>query len=133
MHAKKTHQAQIILQVSFNTLSRNIRWGQGRRNTLGLIFRSWVCKINKQKPQISRVRRPEGGAPTPCHDSKAQGEEERHCFPGKDSANEKPWTLCLLQPSQLPFPLFKGILLPLLCQDLYLSCHGCRPQIAILC
>lgn len=30
-----------------------------------------------------------------------------------DSALEMPWTLCLLQPSQIPFPLYKYILFPL--------------------
>ena len=70
----------------------------------------------------------------PCDDSRAQQEEEKLLFfPGKDSANEKPWTLCLLQPCQLPFPLYKRVLLPLLCGDLYVACHGCRSQITILC
>ena len=54
-------------------------------------------KINKQKPQLNRVGRPEGRALMPCDDSIAQQEKERLLsFPGKDSANEKPWTLCLL-------------------------------------
>ena len=67
----------------------------------------------------------------PCGDSRAQQEEERLLlFPGKHSANEKPWTVCLLQPSQLPFALHKSILLPLLCGDLQVAHHGCRPRIA---
>ena len=69
----------------------------------------------------------------PCKDSRAQQEEERLLFfPGKDLANEMPWTLCLLQPSQLPFPLYKNGLLPLTCKDLHMAFHGCKPQIAIL-
>lgn len=52
-----------------------------------------------------------------------------------NSANEKHYTsnyqflqsiLCLLQPSQLPFPLFKRVLLFLLCEDLHMVHHGCR-------
>ena len=38
----------------------------------------------------------------PCDDSRAQQEEENLFFAGKGSASEKPWTLCLLKPSQLP-------------------------------
>ena len=61
----------------------------------------------------------------PCKDSRAQQEEERLLFfLGKDSANEKPWTLCLLQPSQLPFPLYKTLLLPLPFRDLHVALHG---------
>lgn len=40
----------------------------------------------------------------------------------------KAWTLCLLQSSQLPFPLYNILLLPLPCEDLQVACHGCRPQ-----
>ena len=58
---------------------------------------------NKQKSQLNRVERPEGGAPF-CDKSKAQQEEEGLLFfPGKDSANEKLRTLHLLQSSQLFF------------------------------
>lgn len=74
----------------------------------------------------------------PCEDSGAQQEEDTLFFPGKDSANEKPCTLCLLQPSQLPFTLYKSILIPLLCRGFahhgsfaHVAHHGYRPQIAI--
>ena len=39
-------------------------------------------------------------------------------FPENDSANEEPWTLCLLEPSQLPLPLCKSVLVSLLCGEL---------------
>ena len=46
---------------------------------------------------MNRVGRSEGESLTPYKNSRAQQEEERVLFfPGKDSANEKPWTLCLL-------------------------------------
>ena len=45
-------------------------------------------KINKQKPQLNRIRRSERGGFTPCDDSRAQQEENRFIFfPGKDSTN----------------------------------------------
>ena len=54
------------------------------------------CKsFNKQKPQLKRVRRPEGGTLMSCGESRAQQEEWTLLFPGKDSANEKAWTLSL--------------------------------------
>ena len=37
------------------------------------------------------------------------------------------------KPFQVPFPLYKSVLLPLLCRDLHVALHSCRPQIAILC
>ena len=93
-----------------------------------------VCKrLIKQKPQLNRVGSPEGGAPTPCDDNRVQQEERRLFFPGKDSANEKPWNLCLLQPSQLPFPPYESGLLPFPCRDLRVAFRCCRPRIAILC
>ena len=43
---------------------------------------------------MNRVGRSEGESLTPYKNSRAQQEEERVLFfPGKDSANEKPWTL----------------------------------------
>ena len=46
---------------------------------------------------MNRVGRSEGESLTPYKNSGAQQEEERVLFfPGKNSANEKPWTLCLL-------------------------------------
>lgn len=55
--------------------------------------------------------------------------------PGKDSANENPWTLCLLWPSQLPFPLHKSVFLPFqrrkICMGLVY--HSCRLQTSIIC
>ena len=64
-------------------------------------------KINKQKPQFNRAGRSEQGALVPFENSRAQEEEARLLFPGKDSASEKPRTPGSLQPSQLPCPLYK--------------------------
>ena len=61
-----------------------------------------MSRNNKQKFQLNRVERPEGGAPF-CDKRKAQQEEEGLLFPGKDSAKEKLRTLCFLQSSQLFF------------------------------
>ena len=69
-------------------------------------------KINKQKPQLNRAGRSEQGALVPFENSRAQEKEARLLFPGKGSvASEKPWTPGSLQPSQLPCPLYKRVLL----------------------
>ena len=53
-------------------------------------------------------------------------------FPGEVSATKNPWTLCTM-PSQLLFPLYESVLLPLLCGNLHVAHYGCRSWIAILC
>ena len=51
-------------------------------------------KINQQKPQLNRIRRPERGGFTSCDDSRAQQEEEKFIFfPGKDPTNKYPRSL----------------------------------------
>ena len=93
------------------------------------------CKNNKnkQKPQLNRVRKSEvGGLRSPTK-SRAWQEKRLLFFPGKDSANEKPWTLCSLQPSQLLFQSCKNILLSLPRRDLHVTCCGFRPQPGMLC
>lgn len=51
----------------------------------------------------------------PCYDVRAQQEEEKFLiFPGKASANGKPWSPCLLELSQLPFSLYKSFSFPCL-------------------
>ena len=70
-------------------------------------------KVNKLKPQLNRVGRPGKDTLTPCNDSRAQREEERlRFFPGKDSANEKPQTLFLLQNPTLLFFFYKAFSFP---------------------
>ena len=60
----------------------------------------------------------------PCYKNKAQQENV-----SQDSANEKPWTLCSLQPFQLFFLfLFIKYFLLLLCGDLHVTSQGCKPQ-----
>ena len=72
--------------------------------------------------QLKREGRPEGGTLMPYKDSQIQQEEERLLFfTGKDSANKKPWKLCLRHPSQLPFPLNESIFLPLPSWDLHVA------------
>ena len=64
------------------------------------------------------------------NNSSAQQEEERLLsFPGKDTGNEKPWTL--KEPSEL-IPLYKSTLQPWHFGDLHFALHKCRPQTAIL-
>ena len=53
--------------------------------------------------------------------------KKKDSFLGKGSANEKSRALCLLQPSQLPFPLYESLLLPLPCGDLHVAGQACRP------
>ena len=67
----------------------------------------FLWKINKQKTQLNRVRRPAGGALTPW---------------AKASAREKPWTLYSSQASPLPFPAMKAF--PFLCHLGTCMAHG---------
>ena len=48
-------------------------------------------------------------------------------------SSEKPWTFCSLEPSQLPFPLYKRVLLHLFCRNLHMAHHDFSPLIAIFC
>ena len=90
-----------------------------------------MCKKLINRNLIQRKSRDQKGEL--CDASEAQQEEARVLFfPSKDSANEKHWTLGLLQLSQLPFLLYKSILLPLPHGDLPESCHGCRLWNAVL-
>ena len=94
-----------------------------------------VKKINKQKPQLNRAGRQEGGVLICCDKSRIQkGKERLLSFPRNKLANEKPLTLCLLLPSQFinTFYLYKRIFLPLPCGDLHMAHHGCRPWISTL-
>ena len=61
-------------------------------------------KINTQKPQLNRISRPGRKAFMPCNNRAHQEQESHLFFPGKDSANEKPWTLCYLNPPTFLFP-----------------------------
>ena len=65
--------------------------------------------------------------------SSQQKEERLLFFPGNEPVSEKPWTLCSLQPSWIPFPPYKSVLFLLPCGNLHIAHHGCRPRIAILC
>ena len=51
--------------------------------------------LSRASTQLKREGRPEGGTLMPCKDSQIQQEEEVLFFTGKDSANKKPWKLCL--------------------------------------
>lgn len=64
-----------------------------------------VKKNDKQKLQLRLNQDTRGDTLIPYNNSKAQEEEKALFFPGKDSVNKKPCSLCLVQPSQLPFPL----------------------------
>lgn len=69
-----------------------------------------MCKNLREIP-IKKSKRLEGVALT-LDENRAQSEEGSRLFPGKNSANEKPWILCLLESSQLSFYLCKRIILP---------------------
>ena len=63
--------------------------------------------------QLNRVRKPEGEALKPRKDNKNPTQRGKiPLFPGKDSANEKPLTLCLLWLSQLSVPSIKAFSFP---------------------
>ena len=84
--------------------------------------RKIVIKGGKSKKLINRnlkKGRPEGGGLMPYDYSRAQHKADRLLFfPGKDSANEKPWILCLLEPSQVPFPSYKVFSFPCIAHTL---------------
>ena len=86
-----------------------------------------------QKSQLNVVRRTEGGTLTSYDGNTTRQEENSIFFPGKDSANEKPWILGLQQPSQLPFPLYKRASLPLPFRGLAGGLPWLQTPIAILC
>ena len=111
-----------------------VKWKEARK------FRTVLCPgpegngFDKQRPRLDRVGRPEGGALSPCYSHRPQQEEERlPFFPGKDSANEKPWNSLFTVALPTSFFPYKSVLLPLLCRDLHMTLHGCRPWISVLC
>ena len=61
-----------------------------------------IVKINKQKPHINRVRRPKWGFSHPLMTAEPN-RKKKDSFPGQDSANDKPWTLCFLQSPEFLF------------------------------
>ena len=91
-------------------------------------------KIKKQKPELTRVVRPEGRAPTPFHEGRDQQEEERFPLPpGKHSANESHGRFVYCSPLKFLFSLHKSFLLPLPDEDLQAAGLGCRHRIVICC
>lgn len=79
-----------------------------------------MCKNLREIP-IKKSKRLEGVALT-LDENRAQSEEgSRLLFPGKNSANEKPWILCLLESSQLSFYLCKRIILPFPCENFHVD------------
>ena len=59
----------------------------------------FLKQMNKQKLQLKRSGRLEGQVLMSWKASRPHQEEER--LPAKESANEKPWTLCLYSFSSL--------------------------------
>ena len=86
--------------------------------------------MNKQKLLLEQSWETRRGALTTCYYSSFY--KRTLIVPGEDSANGKPRAVCSPQPSQLPFPFYKTVL-PLLWGYLHVACHGCRPQISLLC
>ena len=91
-------------------------------------------KKKEQKLQLNRIGRPEWGALTLCNNSRVQQEEEKLLFfPGKDSADENPWTLFIISFPISFFPSIKVRSFPCC-----VGTHTCltivvRPQTVILC
>ena len=91
-------------------------------------------KINKQKPQLNRVRSPELGIFLPWEDSGAQWEEERLLFiPGKNLASEKSWTPCVLWLSQILSSSIKAFSFPGQVESCISFTTVSIPQIEIFC
>lgn len=103
-----------ITQWCVLSLSPLYRWG--RWGSIRWIMCKVYKKINKQKLELHCVGRAEGGAVTPCGDSRVRQEEERLLFfPGKD----QPMTSTGLFVPQRPpasFP-YKCVLLPWPCSN----------------
>lgn len=105
-HSPHSVRWQNMFTWEFGIISWNFGLGTCRKK-----------KINKQKLQWNGVGSPEGGALTPCNQSRCQGEAERLLLsPGRDSANGKPLTPCLPKLSQLPLSPYKK-LFPSLAHD----------------
>lgn len=85
-------------------------------------------EFNKQKSQLDRVGRPERGAYMLCEDNnRAQQEQEKLLFlPGKESANEKPWTLFTIALPTSYSPLKKHSLYFAI-GGLHVAYHGYKP------
>ena len=86
-------------------------------------------KINKQKPQLNRAGRQEGGVLICCDQSRIQKEKARLLSsPGNSLANEKPLPLHSLLPSRFinGFHRYKKIFLPLPGGDLHMAHRGYR-------
>ena len=86
----------VIIALLLPAELKKMRWKKWSYSSSTLacsIYVTFRCKKKNQKPQWNRTGRPEGGAPILWDDSSVQQGEERPLFPGKDSANEKPWTL----------------------------------------
>ena len=86
-----------------------------------------------QKSQLNVVRRTEGGTLT-SYDGNTTRQEENSIFflartqPMKSHGflvYNSPPNFLFLYIKELPFPCHSG--------DLQVACHGCKPQIAILC
>lgn len=71
-----------------------------------------MLKIDKQKPQLNRVMKHEGGALMPCDDIRAQ-QEGSSCFLARTQAVKIHGCLFTVAP-QLCFCLYNSVLFPLL-------------------
>ena len=90
-------------------------------------------KINKQKTQLNKVGRPEEEVLMSWDNSRALQREERIFFFLERTQTMKSHELFAWYTSQISLLLYKSILLPLPCRDLFVAYHGCSPQTAIPC
>ena len=100
---------------------------------MGFVLDSTIKKVNKQKPQLNRVRSAESGIFLPWEDSGAQQEEERLCIPGKNLASEKSWTSRVLRLSQILSSSIKTFSFPGQVESCISFTMVSDPQIEIFC
>lgn len=83
----------------------------------------------KQTPQLNRVRDQKGELSHPV----MTVEPNRKKTPILSLQGLSQWKAGdSWGPPPLPFPLYKRVLLLLLCEDLHMPCCGCRPWTAVL-
>ena len=97
----------------------------------GLVFIVYfIQKINKQKPQLNKVRKPEGRALTTYHESRDQQGEDSSSFLTRTQPRKSHGLLVHLSPPDFLFPFLKVFSFP---GHWHVAFHSCRPWIATLC
>ena len=94
-----------------------------------------VCekKKTKKRPQLKTFVRPEGKAPIPASVESSEKKENTSSFQPKTQPMKSHGLFIIFLPNLFSCLCHKIVLLILPCGDLKLTCHCCRPSIAILC